>query len=209
MERHDVVLASDDDALVEEFVHHLGAVARLGGLRLGDDRRVGTHVGGDDHGIGQHRMDPVADASGQLVDLGWLRWFGEGHDQGVAVDLQGHGPELGGDLDRHRGGGVRLRGEVREVDRRQLGQLGQRPHHDAREGAATAHEQVAERLVRRHGLVDHRLQARERLVAGLDQRFGQTGVPLGVRTRRDGCHATTRSTSSSVVSPSMALRSPA
>ena len=49
---------------------------------------------GDDHGIGQHRIDPVADLGRQRFDILAGRGLGERHGQHVAVELQGHGAEL-------------------------------------------------------------------------------------------------------------------
>ena len=159
--------------------------------------------------ISQHRVDPVADASRQLVDHRVAGGLGEGHGQDGAVELEGHALVFAGQRFGQCGRGFRLRREGGHVDRGQLRQLGQSPHHHARQRELPADEQVGQGLVGGDRLVDQRLEVGIGLVAGLHQGLGQARRPLVTGIGGDGGHATTRRTSSSVVSPSMALRSPA
>ena len=197
----------------------VGHDTQLGGVRSG--RVHGTELGGGvlgrralgppqplhRPGVGQNGHDVVAHQRGeraQVLDVGWI---GEGHHQLVALELEADGAELA--HDRHRGDlhGVRGRTVGVQVDHGHLGQLRLHAEHHVRRCRPARDEQAGEGTAARDRLVDQRAHDLLGGEAAVDQGVGQTPGRLASGSGGGG-HATTRSTSSRVVSPSSALRRP-
>ena len=144
----------------------------------------------------------------QIVDILLRRRLGEGHRQHVSVELDPDGLELLRHGIGHGCPRLRARCHGRQIDGRELGQMGHRPHYHPGKCQIPPDQQGGQRLAGLPGLRDQGGEVGFGLVSALDQCLGQSGRPLRTRCCGEGTHATTRSTSSRVVSPSMALRRP-
>ncbi len=145
----------------------------------GSDGAVPQHLRDHDR-IGQYRIDAVPDPCGQSIDVGG--WSAARRTPRPERCRRTAAPRrrTPGQASRQGRGGVRARGHGRQVDRRHLGQMGQRPDHDSREGQLPADQQLGQRLAGGLGL-RHQGARLARLVAALDQCLGQTGGPLDAR----------------------------
>ena len=158
--------------------------------------------------IGQYRIDPVSNTRGKRVNVVSRRRFRKGHDQDFSVELQRNCLEFAANVLGHDRGGIRAFRNSSQIDRRQLGQMGQSTDHHARNGKVPANQQFGESLAVGPRLGQQRCEIGLRLVAALYQCLGKTRRPFHMGICVDRAHATTRRTSSRVVSPSMAFRKP-
>ena len=148
------------------------------------------------------------DLGRQIINILLRRRLSEGHRQHVSVELDPDRLEL---LGHGVGHGRRASGLGVMAARSTAGSWARwasAPDHHPGKCQIPADQHGGQRLAGLLGLLDQGGKVGLGLVSALDQCLGQSGRPFRTRRCGEGTHATTRSTSSRVVSPSMALRRP-